>query len=240
MGSNCAVKLNSAFLDSGHHQDFRNVPVIQHGVRREIFRDFAKTGFETRFPARAADAGFRIANDSACAIDHARRDERLNRQIGRRWIAAGIRNEPRARDPVPAEFRQTIDGFGKQLRRRMFFFVPARVVGGLAQAERTAQVDHFARRRPACQAQAPWIRPPAWRGIPARVLPLSPLRVCKGSARAAQPLAVAGGRQNPRDVPAGPIRRWDAVRANGPAPLRYSHEIRRCRREWALSNYSLD
>src|SRR5690348_1210015 len=101
------------------------MPVIENRVCGQIRRYFAKAGFETRLTARAAYARLCVAHDARRAINDSGGYQGLNGQIRRRRIAARIRDEPRSRDSLPAEFRQPVDSLRQQLRRGMLFLVPA-------------------------------------------------------------------------------------------------------------------
>ncbi len=88
--------------------------VIEHGINREIIRDFAKTSLKTRLAAGAADAGLGVANDSGCPVDNAGGDQGSNGEVGGRGIAAGIRDQSRATNALAAEFGQS----HRRLRRK--------------------------------------------------------------------------------------------------------------------------
>ena len=71
------------------------------------------------FAARAADAGFGIAHDPGSAIDRTGLDQRPDREIGRRGVAAGIRDQSRAGNSLAAELRQPVDRLRQQCRLRV-------------------------------------------------------------------------------------------------------------------------
>ena len=66
---------------------------------------------------------------------HARRDQRPQRVLPGRRIAAGARNQPRALDLVAVEFGQAIDRLFLHLDRRMGLAIPFFVFRRVAQPE---------------------------------------------------------------------------------------------------------
>ena len=115
--------------------------MIEHRIDGEIVGDFAKTGFEASLAAGAAHAGLGVADDSGGSIGHAACDQRLDGEIRGRGITAGIRDQARGANSLAAELGETVDGLGEQVRRGVLLFVPARIGGGVAQAESAAEID---------------------------------------------------------------------------------------------------
>ena len=77
----------------------------------------------------------------ALAVDHPRLEQRPDGEIRRRRIAAGIGDQARRPNPLPAELRQPVGRFGQQRRLRMLGLVPLLVALGGTEAEGAAQVD---------------------------------------------------------------------------------------------------
>ena len=142
IGSKLRGEAELPLFESAGQQHFRHVPVLQDRVSRKVLRGLAKAGLERRLAAGAADAALGVADDPGVAVDDARRDQRANGEIGRRRIAAGIRNEPRFADAFAAIFRQSVRRFGEQRGRGVVFLVPLFVAFGSAQAEGAAEIDH--------------------------------------------------------------------------------------------------
>ena len=129
------------FIESGDHQHFGHMAVIEHRINREIVGDLAKAGFEAGFAPGAAHAGFGVADDSGGSIGHAAGDQRLNREIRGGGITAGVGNQARGANALAAELGQSVDRLGQQLRRGVLLLVPARIRGGVAQAESATEID---------------------------------------------------------------------------------------------------
>ena len=115
--------------------------VIEHRIGGEVVGDFAKAGLEAGLAAGAADAGLGVADDSGGSIDHAACDQGLNGKIRGGGIAARVRDQARGANALAAELRKTVDGLGEQFGRGVLLLVPARIGGGVAKAERAAEID---------------------------------------------------------------------------------------------------
>ena len=85
-------------FEAGDLEHFGDVAVVEDGVRREVFGDFAEAGLEAGLASRAADAGFGVADDAGGAIDHAGFDQRAEGEIGGGGVAAGVGDEARGGD----------------------------------------------------------------------------------------------------------------------------------------------
>ena len=115
--------------------------MIEDRIGREVFGHFAEAGLEAGLAARAADAGFGVADDAGCAVDDAGFEQRPDGQVGGRGIAAGVGDQARAGDALAAEFGQSVDGFGQQCRLGVSALYQVLVALGGAQAEGAAEVD---------------------------------------------------------------------------------------------------
>src|ERR1019366_1725167 len=104
-------------LEAAGEQHFRHVAVVEHRVRRKIFRRFAKTCLEGWLAARAANAALGIADDAPFAVDNARFQQRPDGEIRRRWVAAGVGDQPCAPHPVAIKLRQAVDRLGQESAR---------------------------------------------------------------------------------------------------------------------------
>jgi hypothetical protein len=129
------------FVQTGDHQDFGDVAMIEHRIDGEVVGHLAETGFEAGFAPRAAHAGFGVADNSGGSIGRTAGDQRLNGEIGGRGITAGIRDQPRGTDALAAELGEAVDRFGEQLGSGVLLFVPMRIRGGVREAEGAAKID---------------------------------------------------------------------------------------------------
>ena len=125
--------------------NFGRVAMRKKPVGAEIFIHFYKMRFALGFFARAADAGFAVAHNSARHIDPAGFHQRPQPQNHRSRIAAGIRDQARVGQLVGVEFRQAVDSFGKYCGVRRRKLVPLHKSFGLAETKRAAQI-HDAQR----------------------------------------------------------------------------------------------
>src|SRR6266704_2850189 len=100
--------------------------VLDDAVSAEVFRHFAKAGFERRFAAGAADAGFGVADDAAASVDDLRVYQGANGKIRGSRITAWIRDEARFSDGFAMELRQAVRRFGQQIGGGVTLLVPAR------------------------------------------------------------------------------------------------------------------
>src|SRR4051812_14458452 len=91
------------------------MPVVQNRICGIVLSHFAKTSFKRGLSSCAADATFRVADDSVLPLNGPRFHQRLDCQVCSCGITPWIGNEAGMRDPDPAEFRQSIDRLRQQL-----------------------------------------------------------------------------------------------------------------------------
>jgi hypothetical protein len=130
-------------VEAGDHQDFGDVAMIEHRIDGEVVGDFAEAGLEGGLAPGAAHAGLGVADDSGGSIGHPGCDQRLNGKVRGRGVTAGIRDQASGANSLAAELGKPIDGLREQLRRGVLLLVPARIGGGVAQAEGAAEIDHL-------------------------------------------------------------------------------------------------
>ncbi len=99
-------------------QHFGHMPVLENRIGREVLRHFAEAGLEAGLRPAPLTPRFRVAHNAGGAVDHAGLQQRPDGQIGGRRIAARIGHQTRRRDAFAAEFGQSIDCLGEQLRLR--------------------------------------------------------------------------------------------------------------------------
>src|SRR4051794_3424238 len=80
------------------HQHLGHVPVVQYGVRREIFSDLAEMVLQSRLAPRTGHPGFCVANDATLPVDQICPDQSSNRKISGRGITTRVRNQPGTAD----------------------------------------------------------------------------------------------------------------------------------------------
>ncbi len=212
--------------------------VIQDRIGGEVFRDFAETGGERSLAARAADAAFGVAHDAGFARDGAGFDQRPDGQVGRGRIAAGIRDQPRARDAGAAELRQSVGSLGEKPGLRMR---PLYSAGNFPEyAGERPRSRSMKQRYPhrAGKASTPWKLREGSREIRPRFPPHGPHRRCiSGAGDRIGRAAGAGPRR--RDAPAGWARRADDAKESVPVPRRCSRGNRGCRQvSWGKQRLS--
>ncbi len=117
--------------------------MVQNRIRRKVFGDFAEAGLQAGLAPGAADARLGIADDPRRTVDDPGLQQRTEGEIRGGRVAARVRDQPRAGNPLAAELGQAVDGFGQQFRLGVGLLVPGGVVLGSAQAEGAAQV-HYA------------------------------------------------------------------------------------------------
>ena len=130
-------------IETGDHQHFSNVPMIEHRVDGEIIGDLAEAGFETGLAPGTAHPGLGVADDAGGSISHAGGDQGLNGEIRGGGVTAGVSYQACASDALAAELGKSVDGLGEQLGRGVLVLVPARIGGGVAKAEGAAEIDDF-------------------------------------------------------------------------------------------------
>jgi hypothetical protein len=128
-------------VETGDHENFGDVAMIERRIDGEIVSDFAKTGFEAGFAPSTAHAGLGVADDSSGSIGYAAGDQGLNGEIRGGGITAGVGDQSGGANTLAAELGEAIDRLGEQMRRRVLLFVPARIRGGVAKAEGAAEID---------------------------------------------------------------------------------------------------
>ncbi len=114
-GNRCVVKTMSSPAIPGVVGHFRRVPVREQAVGAEIFVHFDEVQFALRFLARARRAGLAIADDAALERDPARFHQRPQAENHARRIAAGIGDQPRVRQLIGVQLRQTVNGLFRQI-----------------------------------------------------------------------------------------------------------------------------
>src|ERR1700733_9589612 len=102
--------------DADMFGDFRCVTMSEHAISAEIFIHFDEMGFTLWFFARAANARFTIAHDTARYVDPPGFCERPKSQDNGSRVAARISDESRFRQRVRVELRQAVDCCGKRFR----------------------------------------------------------------------------------------------------------------------------
>jgi len=117
-------------FNSRHHQDFRDVPVIQDRIGGEVFSYFAKAGFEARLaPPRRSRRTLRRKQCRPCG-----QLLRLRLSGCKRQVRGGLDNSPGWKSGgaagilLAAKLGQSVDGFCEQIWRGVIFLVPARVL----------------------------------------------------------------------------------------------------------------
>lgn len=126
---------------AGVHEDFRDVAVIEDGVRGEVFGDLAEAGLEAGFAAGAADTAFGVADDARGTVDDTGPGEGREGEAGSGGIAAWVRDEAGVAGLVAVEFGDGVDGLGEEVLGGVLFLVPAEVAGSVAEAEGGAEID---------------------------------------------------------------------------------------------------
>ena len=130
------------FVETGDHQDFGDMAMIEHRIDGEIVGDLAKAGFEAGFAPGAAHAGLGVADDSGGSIGHAAGDQRLDGEIRGGGITAGVGDQARAGEcaggRIPGAHRPPLES---KCGRGVLLLVPARICGGVAQAKGAAEID---------------------------------------------------------------------------------------------------
>jgi len=180
MGRSCRGEAEFRLFDSGRHEDLGHMPVIENRVGREIPGHFAKTGLEAGLPPRAADTGLGVAHIPRSPVDDSGFDQRADREVGSRGIAAGVRNQPRAGNAFAAILRQSIDGLGEQGGLGVFGLVPGLLAfGPVPRRNAPAEIDDADSGRRAARAKAPWKLRVAWREIRRQVWRRGRRRECR-------------------------------------------------------------
>ncbi len=124
-----------------------HVAVMADAIGVEALGHFREQHFLFRRPARAGHARLGV-DDDLVGIDGLGFEQRNQRQLGAGRVAAGIGDEPRRLDLVPINFGQAVDRSLLQFGREMLVAVPARIGGGIGEAEIGREVDDFGLRRP--------------------------------------------------------------------------------------------
>ena len=120
-----------------------DVAMAVDAVRLDALVDLGEHHVGLRVPAGAGHAALRVDDEVA---DQPRPSQRRQREQRRGGVAAGRADDARRgvgqrRELGPVQLRQAVHRVAQQVRRRMIEVVPARVVGGVGQAEVGAEID---------------------------------------------------------------------------------------------------
>jgi len=122
-------------------ENFRRMAVREKVVRLEIFIHFDEVEIAARIFARAAGAGFAIANDAGARSkqDCLRKWAEGKNHAGR--ITAGVRNQTSLGNFAGVELRNTVDSFGKPFGVGRGQLVPGGKGLRFVKAECSAQIN---------------------------------------------------------------------------------------------------
>ena len=116
--------------------------VVADAIGMKAFGHFGEQHLLFRRPARSGHAGLGV-DDDFVGIDRLGFEERNQRELGAARVAARIGDELRRLDLRPIDFGQPVDRLLLQLGRGMRMAVPARISGGIGEAEIGRKVDDF-------------------------------------------------------------------------------------------------
>src|SRR5437867_56959 len=120
-------------------RDLRGVPVLRHAVGADALVDGPEKEGLVDAVARTGDARLRVDDDVVADEAGRRRREEREERGGR--IAAGIRDELRAAEPVAMAFGQAVHRLSEERGRRVLVPVPLAVERGIPEAEIAPDVD---------------------------------------------------------------------------------------------------
>ena len=124
--------------------DLADVAVGEDPVRLDALVHLAELEVRLGVAAGARDAALRVhdeVGDEPGAGERGEREDR-RRRVAARGADDGARPRPIAAELLAVQLGQAVDGGREQVRPRVLEVVPARVVGGVAEPEVGAEVDH--------------------------------------------------------------------------------------------------
>ncbi len=108
--------------------------VIADAVRREPLAGFREQDVLLQRAPGARHAGLRV-DDDVVGLDQLVREERHQRQLRRRGVAARIGAETRRRDLLPVELGQAVDGLLLQFWCMVLVTIPFCVGGRVGESK---------------------------------------------------------------------------------------------------------
>jgi len=158
-------------------------------------------------------AGLGVAHDARLAVDHAGLEQRLDRQVRRRRVAARLATRRAVLISAPAEIPAGRRPPRQQRGLGVLFWYQRRYVSGVRRTESPAQVDHFHRPHRASRGPAPWRLRRRGQEDAYRELGANRLRV-QGMRRQRSRIAAVSGTSLRCSMSTGSRRAWCAGNAN--------------------------